>query len=144
VGISQLVFHLDIDALAVGAEELVTNYALGYAFEILSLDYVAEIPGTGVGATQTFTVEIGATPTTGGSLIITVANATPKGVVVAGSAITGANVGTAASVFSIVKAGGGTQFSAGSGNLVLAVRNLDTSNAIASLADHIDDLINAL
>jgi len=144
VGTNQLVFHLNLDDLAVGAEEVLTDYTIGFAFEVVAIDFAVGTVGAGVGATQTLNIEIGSTALTGGVLNVTLANTATKGAVVAGTAITGNNVGTAASVISILKAAGGTQFSAGDGNLIITVKNLDTANAIASLAEHVDELIVAL
>ena len=60
------------------------------------------------------------------------------------AAITAANVGTAADTISIEVAAGGVVFTAGAGGPLLRVQNMDTANAIASLADHVNDLITSL
>jgi hypothetical protein len=146
VGISTLTIPLT--SLATGlstlAIDLLTGYVPGYAFKLLSFDFVTTIAGTGAGASQTFNLEIGSTDVTGGVLNVTLASTDTIGEVTAGTAITAANTGTAASAISIEMAAGGTVFTAGSGYFVIKIQNMDTANAVASLAEHIDDLITAL
>jgi hypothetical protein len=60
------------------------------------------------------------------------------------TAITAANVGLATDTFSVEVAAGGTIFTAGAGILFIRVQNMDSANAVASLADHINDLITSL
>ena len=60
------------------------------------------------------------------------------------SAVTANNVGTAASSISIEVAAGGTVFTSGQGSLLIKIQNMDTANAFASVADHINDLITSL
>ena len=143
-GVETLMFQVHLPSLGVGASELMTNYTLGYAFKILAVDAVVETVGAGAGATMTINLEIGAVNLTGGVVNPTLANTATAGAVVAGTAVTANNVGTAADTLSIEVAGGGTVFSAGVIVLMIRVQNMDTANAIASLADHVNDLITSL
>lgn len=120
--------------LSTSAMDLLTNYTPGYAFELLKFDFVTTIAGTGAGASQTFNLEIGTTNVTGGVVNTTLASTATVGSITAGTTITAANTGTASDTISIEMAAGGTVFSAGSGYFVLKLRNLDTVNAISSVA----------
>lgn len=146
VGVSTITIPLT--SLATGlstlAIDLLTQYTPGYAFKLLTFDFVTTIAGTGAGASQTFNLEIGATNVTGGVLNVTLASTAGIGTVTSGSAITALNTGSAADTISIEMAAGGTVFTAGSGYFVLKVQNMDTASAVASLADHINDLIASL
>lgn len=144
VGIETLMFQVHLPSLGVGASELMTNYTLGYAFKILAVDAVVETVGTGAGATMNLNLEIGAVNVTGGVVNPTLANTATAGALISGTAVTAANTGTAADTLSIEVAAGGTVFTAGVIMLLIRVQNMDTANAIASLADHVNDLITAL
>lgn len=139
---------IPLTSLATGlstlAIDLLTQYTPGYAFKLLAFDWVTTIVGAGAGASQTFNLEIGATNVTGGSLNVTLASTAGIGTITSGTAITGLNTGSASDTISIEMAAGGTVFSAGSGYFVIKIQNMDTANAVASLADHINDLIAAL
>lgn len=146
VGIFTLIIPLT--SLATGlstlAIDLLTDYVLGYRFKLLSFDFVTTIVGAGAGASQTFNLEINAANVTGGSLNVTLGSTDTIGKITVGSAITAANVGTAANTISIEMAAGGTVFSDGGGYFVIKVQNMDTADSIASLADHINDVLTAL
>lgn len=144
VGLTTLTFEFDLATLTTGASEILTNYTPGYAFKIFAVDFVVTDPGVGAGATQTINMEIGSTNLTGGVVNPTEANTATQGALVAGTAVTANNVGTAASTISIEVAAGGTIFTAGTGILLVKIMNLDTANAVAALADHINDLITSL
>lgn len=130
----------------VGAGEVVTEYILGYAFKILAWSFIADVPSTGAGASRVFNMEIGATDvgTVVSTCTVTLASTSAKGEQTLGTAVAGANVGTALNNFSIEVAAGGTTFTAGSGTFLVLIQNMDSANSIASLADHINDLISAL
>lgn len=143
-GVTTLAFAVDLVTLTTLARELLTDYVLGYAFKILSVDFVVTDEGTGAGATQTINLEINSTNVTGGVINPTLANTATAGALVAGTAVTANNTGNAAATLSIEVAAGGTIFTAGQGIILIRIQNMDTANAIASLADHINDLITAL
>lgn len=128
--------------LSTSAIDLLTTLTPGYRFKLLSFDFVTTIAGTGAGASQTFNLEIGTTNVTGGVLNPTLASTDTIGKVTAGSAITAANVGTAADTLSIEMAASGTVFTAGSGYFVIKLQNMDSADAIASLAAKINTLIS--
>jgi hypothetical protein len=123
--------------------DLITDLTLGYKFKILSVAFVVDTAVTTAAKATTLTVEIGAVATTGGALALTSANCTPKGAVVAGTAITALNTGSAAATISLVAAST-TTFVEGKGSVVLTVQNMDTADAVASLADRINDTISQL
>ena len=144
VGIQTLIFPINLVALTTSAADLLTNYVLGYAFKILSVDFAVTTIGAGAGATQSINLEINTTNVTGGVVNPTLANTNVLGALIAGSAVTANNVGTATDTLSIEVAASGVIFSAGQGFLLVKVQNMDTANAAASLADHINDLITSL
>lgn len=144
VGVTTLMFHVNLVALTAAAADLMTDYVPGYAFKILAVDYVTTTLGTGAGATMSLNLEIGATNVTGGVVNPTLANTATLGQLVTGTAVTAANVGTAASTLSIEVAAGGTIFTAGQGVLLVKIQNMDSAGAFASLSDHVNDLITAL
>lgn len=146
VGVSTVTIPLSSLATGLGALaiDLLTGYVPGYRFKILSFDFVTTIVGAGAGASQVFNIEIGAVNLTGGVLTVTLASTDTIGEVTAGTAVTAANVGTAADAISIEMAAGGTVFTSGSGYFIIKVQNLDSADAFASLSDHINDLITAL
>jgi hypothetical protein len=148
VGVGVATTTIPLTSLATGlstlAIDLLTNYTPGYAFKLLSFDWVTTIVGAGAGASQTFNLEIGATNVTGGVLNPTLASTAGIGSITAGTAITALNVGTAADSISIEMAAGGTVFSSGSGYFVIRIKNMDTANAFASIADYLNDLLAAL
>jgi len=125
------------------AAEPVTNWTPGFAFEIEQFECVTSELLVGAGGSRVFNIEIGTTDLTGGVLTVPIANSA-VGTLTAATAITGANTGSAADNISIELANGGTEFTAGSITLILTIRNLDLNNAIASLADHVNDLITSL
>lgn len=143
-GVTTLTFAFDLTTLTTGATELLTNYVPGYAFKILAVDFVVTDAGAGAGASQTLNLEIGSTNLTGGVINPTLANTATAGALVAGTAVTANNVGTNASTLSIENAAGGVIFTSGTGIILIKIQNMDTANAVASLADHINDLITAL
>lgn len=146
VGITTLTVPLSSLAtgLSTGALDLLTNYVPGFAFKLLSFDWVTTIVGAGGGASQTFNLEIGSTNVTGGTLNPTLASTNTIGAITAGSAITANNTGTASDTLSIEMAGGGTVFSSGSGYFVIKLQNLDTVNSVASLSAKINAIRAAL
>lgn len=117
--------------LSTSAIDLLTAFTPGYAFEVVSFDFVTTVAGTGSGASQVFNLEIGTTNVTGGVLTVTLASTDTIGKVTNGTAITAANTGTAASTISIEMAASGTVFTAGAGYFVIGLRNTTTSGVFA-------------
>lgn len=130
----------------VAAGDAVTDIIFGFRFEIISWFFVTDVPGTGAGATRIWNLEIDSVDvgTIVSTLNTTLASTAAKGQVTASTSISGANIGSAVSTFSIEVAAGGTQFATGSGTFLILLRNLDAEDAIASLAAHVNDLIASL
>lgn len=130
----------------VAAGDVVTNMVLGYAFEILSWSFVNNVVSVGAGASRVYNMEIGAVDvgTVPSTLTLTEAGTDTVGEVTDGTAVAGANVGSATDTFTIECAAGGTAFTSGNGFFLIRIKNLDSANAWASVAKHIDDLIVAL
>jgi hypothetical protein len=132
VGVQTLAINLNLADIAAG--DVLTNYVPGYRFKVLDVDFHVLKPVTTAARAATLNLEIGTTNLTGGVVALTSANCTPAGAQVAGSAITAANVGAATDSLSI-EAASVTAFAEGSGVLLIAIQNLDTADAFASLAD---------
>jgi hypothetical protein len=144
VGVQILEFpHTFIGGTA--AVEPVTNYVVPFTFKILSWAFVTTellvgAAGSRVANMEIASVDVGTVPST---ITIPIANAA-VGTVTTGTAVAGANTGAAGGNISIEIASGGTAFTAGSGTFLVALQNLDTADALASLADHVNDLRAAL
>jgi hypothetical protein len=143
-GVFTLSFPITLASMTNAAADLMTNYVVGFAFKILSVSFVTTTIGAGAAASQVLNLEIGTTNVTGGVVTITLAGTDTLGELTAGTAVTAANTGSATDTLSVEVAAGGTVFSAGDGVLLIRVQNMDEANAIASLADHVKDLIIAL
>jgi len=144
VGIETVSIPIQLEAMTTSAADLVTNYTPGYAFKLLSVSLAITKLGTGAGATQNINLEIGTTNVTGGVVNPTLANTATLGALIAGTAITAANTGTASDTISVEVAAGGTVFTAGAGVLLIKIQNTDTVSAVASLADKFNDVLAAL
>lgn len=144
VGIQTVAIPLQLASMTTAAADLMTAYTPGYAFELLSLEFVTTTIGTGTGASQILNLEIGTTNVTGGALTIALADTATLGTKKAATTITAANTGTASDTISIEVASGGTIFTAGSGFLLLKLRNKDTVNAVKSLSTKINALLTGL
>lgn len=139
VGCQTVAFYIEAATIANG--DLLTTYVPGYAFKILKFDArCAKAVTTGSKASD-LNLEIGTTNVTGG--IIGLAGTYALGAAQAGSAITAANTGTASDSISI-EASNTTAFVEGAFWLILEIQNMDVANAIASLSDHVNDLITSL
>jgi len=143
VGVNTIAIPIQLAAMTTAAADLITTYVPGYAFELLSAEFVTTTLGTGASASQVLNFEIGTTNVTGGVLTLLLADTNTLGKKTSATAITAANVGTASDSISLEVANAGTVFTAGAGVLLLKLRNLDTVNAIASLADKFNDLLEA-
>lgn len=146
VGVSTITFPLSSLAtgLSTGALDLMTTYTPGYAFKILAFDFVTTIVGAGAGGSQIFNLEIGSTNVTGGVVTVDLASTNTIGEISTGTAVTAANVGIASDTISIEMAAGGTAFTSGAGYFVMRLQNMDQADAIASLSEHVNELILAL
>ena len=116
-----------------GNADVLTNYTPGYKFKLLSVSFAVGQPVTTGAKLTDLNLEIGAVNVTGGVVSLTSANCTPLGALVAGTAITAANTGSAADTISIESANT-TAFVEGNGYVLLRIQNMDTADAAASLA----------
>lgn len=143
-GVSQLeIPHTFIGGTA--AVEPVTTLVLGYKFKILSWSFVTHVllvgaAGSRVANMEINAVDVGTVPST---VTIPIANAA-VGAVTSGTAVAGANTGSASDSFSIEIASGGTAFTAGSGTFIIVIQNMDTADSIATLSAHVNSLIASL
>ena len=113
----------ELDLASITAADVITAITPGYAGRLKKAYFVADKAVTTGSKAATLQPKItpngGAlTPTTGGAIALTSAALTPKGAVVAGSAITAANTFGASDTLSVV-ASAVTAFAEGTGNLVL-------------------------
>lgn len=128
-------------ATGTAAGEVVTEYTIGHKFRIIAWAFVptvAMVGGSRVFNMEIDTTDVGTTPST-----VTIP-ATAIGVVIPGTTVAGANTGSATQKFSIEVAAGGTSLSAGEGYFIVSIQNMDSADAVASLSDHVNDLITAL
>jgi hypothetical protein len=144
VGKYVLAFPIQLAAMTASAADLMTDYVPGHRFKILSVDFVTTTIGAGAGASQILNLEIGSTNVTGGVVTATLASTNTLGEITTGTNVTANNIGSATDAISIEVANAGTIFTAGAGMLLIGVQNLDTADAISSLADHVNDLIAGL
>jgi hypothetical protein len=112
-------FEIDLATVANG--DVVTDFVPGFAFEIISTKFVVTEAVTTAAKAATLGVEIGAVAVTGGVIALTSANATPLGKVIAGTAVTANNTGSATDAISIV-ASAVTAFIEGAGTFKIRVR----------------------
>jgi hypothetical protein len=144
LGIQTVAIPIQLAAMTTSAADLMTNYTPGYAFELLSAEFVTTTIGAGSGASQVLNFEIGTTNVTGGAITITLSGTDTLGKKTAGTSITAANTGTASDTISLEVAASGTVFTGGAGFVLLKLRNMDTVNAIASLAAKVNALLSGL
>lgn len=142
VGVGVMVVPIFVNLAQITGTTIFTHTP-GFAFKVLSIDFSVEVAVTTAAKLATITPYIGGVTVTGGDLDLTSANCTPKGAVVTGDAITAANTGTSGQALTLV-ATSVTPFVEGSGWILLRIQNMDSANAFASLADHINDLITSL
>jgi len=141
-GVGQFTHSVYFRAAAITGNVLLYTYTPGFAFKILKISSsVVDAITTGAKA-ATLTTAINGTPTTGGIVIMSGTYA--LGAEQASSAaITAANTGTNAQAITVT-ASSVTAFSEGGFMLHFEIQNMDSANAIASLATHVNDLIASL
>lgn len=136
VGVYPLMVRFDLSNIA--AANFVTFFP-GHAFKIISTSSAVLFAATTAAKAATLTPSISGTPVTGGVQSLTSANMTPIGNVVAGTAVSGNNIGTSAQ--SITVAGSTiTAFVEGTVIYSILIQNMDTANAFASIAAKINAL----
>lgn len=132
VGIQTLPFYTNL--IDITAADILSLYVPGYKFKILAMDFVTDKPATTGSKAATLTPKISTVAVTGGVVALTSALCTPAGALVAGSAVTAANTGSAAASISITGSAV-TAFVEGNGWVLLKVQNMDTADAFASIID---------
>lgn len=141
VGIYELTIPVTLPTGGTTAVDQLTTFTPGHKFKILAWSYVEAVATTGTTSSRVYNMEIGTTDvgTVPSTVTITTASAA-VGRVIAGTAVSGANTGTSADTISIEVAASGTTHDAGSGAFVIRVQNMDTADAVASLAAKINTL----
>lgn len=131
----------NLSTLSTGGVDVITNMVPGHKFKILSWEFITTLAGTNSGATLAFNLEIGSTDvgTTPSTCTVNLAGTSDIGERTAGTTVTGANTGSASDTLSLEVAGGGTAFTAGTGFFVVKIQNMDTADAIASLASRANE-----
>jgi hypothetical protein len=142
VGMQTVAIYLGLNDVAANGD-VITNLLPGDNGKILAIDWIADKPVTTVAKLATFTPKINAVNTTGGAVAVTSANSTPAGVKVAGSTVTALNTFLPTDTIGIV-ASGVTQFTEGTGWLIIRLQNTDVANAVAALADKVNTLFTNL
>jgi hypothetical protein len=142
-GVGILTIPLYVNLADLANHDVLTAYTPGYAFKILGMSFAVEKAATTAAKLATLTPYISGAAVTGGVISLTSANCTPQGAVIAGTTVTAANTGSSASTISITGSSV-TAFVEGAGWILLQVQNLDTANAVASIASKINALITAL
>ena len=118
-GYSQLCIPVKLANIADG--DILTGYVPGFAGSIESIQFFVTDPVTAPDKATKINLEIAGTDLTGGVLSLTSANCTPLGNRVAATAITGANVFTAAQAIDI-EAADTTAFTEGEGVLIITLK----------------------
>jgi len=113
--------HLPILLAGVTAADVLTGFRPGVSGTIEDVQFIVTTAVTTAGDGATLNLEIGTTNVTGGNVVLTSANSTPLGAVIAGTAITGNNTLTPESLLS-VEASSVTAFAEGAGLLVIRIR----------------------
>lgn len=143
-GIFILPIHLALASMTTAAADLITNYVLGFRFKLLAVSFVVTKLGTGASASQVLNFEIGSTNVTGGVLTLLLADTDTLGKKTDATAITAANVGTAADTLSLEVATSGVVFTAGEGLLLLRIQNMDAQDNFAKTAELVNEIRAAL
>ncbi|WP_316397343.1 hypothetical protein [Bradyrhizobium sp. 33ap4] len=123
-----VLLQVPIDLASITANgDVMTEIRPGLYGSIEYWEFVVTKPVTTAAKAATLNLEIGTTNVGGGLIALTSANATPLGKVVAGAAITGANVLTPDSKLSI-EAAGVTAFAEGQGFVNIRIRKNSAFN----------------
>lgn len=141
VGIETHYFPVTLPVGGTTAVDQLTAFTPGYKFKILGWGYIEAVPTTGTNSSRVYNMEIGTTDvgTVASTTTITTASAA-AGRVIAGTAVSGANTGTASDTISIEVAATGTTHDAGSGAFFVRIQNMDTADAVASMAAKINTI----
>lgn len=145
VGISTMHFPFEFTT-STSAIDVVTAFVPGYKFKILDWAWVDG--GTllvGASGSRVANMEIGSTDVgTSASTCTVVQASTADGRRIDGTAVSGANTGSASDTFSIEIASGGTDITAGNGAFHIVIQNMDTADAFAAISDKWNELRTTL
>lgn len=142
VGTGKFTHSVYFRAVAITGNVLLYTYTPGFAFKIYRISASVVDAITTAARAATLTTAIAGTPTTGG--VVTVSGTYALGAQQASATpVTAPNTGTLADAITVT-ASAVTAFAEGGFMLHIEIQNTDSANAVASLADHIDDLIAAL
>lgn len=141
-GVGEFTMSIFFRAAAITGNVLLFTYTPGFKFKIKRISAAVVDAITTGGRAATLTTAIAGTPTTGG--VVTLSGAYALGAEQASSvAITGLNTGTNAQAITVT-ASAVTAFAEGGFMLNIEMQNMDSADAVASLAKHVDDLITSL
>lgn len=141
-GAGQFTHSVYFPAPAITGNVLLYTYTPGFAFKILKISASIVSAITTGGKAATLTTAINGTPTTGGVVVMSGAYALGSQQA-SSAAITGFNTGNNAQAITVT-ASSVTAFAEGGFMLHFEIQNTDSSDAIASMSDHINDLITAI
>lgn len=140
-GIYLFSHHLDLANIT--SANQITTFTIGHKFKLIACAFIVHTPGTGGGASCTLQLQIGGVSTGGGLITLNLANTATMGAVIAGTAVSAPNTGTNASTLGVLGVRT-VAFATGDGTLVIAVQNMDSADAIASLSAKLNSVIDAL
>lgn len=141
-GIYQVSFPYDLADIADG--DLVTDYVVGHKFKILSLKWTTTKAATTAAKDSDITMDIGSTAITTIAIALDSDDGTTDtlgGVTTIDA--TALNTGSATATISIVAAST-VAFIEGSGVFTVEIQNMDTADAMASIADKWNELRTTL
>src|SRR3990172_749920 len=123
LGMHEFSFHVNLANVTAAA--MLSSFVPGYKFAIKSVRFAVETAVTTAAKAATLTPTISGATVTGGVLALTSANCTPKGVIVSGTSVTGANRDNEGSETDsvTVTASSVTAFVEGQGELVVTLLN---------------------
>jgi hypothetical protein len=119
-----LEFPIDLATVA-ATGDVVTDFPPGFAGTIIDHEFVVDEPVTTGGKSISLSLEINATPVTGGVVALTSANATPQGKHIAGTAVT-ANAAFDDNDTLTIRATVTAAFTEGTGTAIITVEQTPT------------------
>lgn len=119
--VHELPFQLDLADIADG--DLVTDYTVGYSFEIVETYFITTEAVTTASRTTTLSLDIGATAVTNSDVVVTSAAATPAGTIINNAGALAANTGSATDTLTL-KAASTTAHAEGKGIYMVRIRAL--------------------
>jgi len=123
--------------------DIVTDIIPGFAGTVLRTQFLTTTKATTGAKLSNLSLDIGATPVTGGVLALTTAGCDTLGKVVAGTAVTAANVFTATDKLSVIAADT-TTFGEGAGVLMITVASDVVDDNTKDLAAKINEILTKL